>query len=65
MRTLLTATSSGIKPIHCGLSMLTEVNRGDLGYISGEAIYLFETRDITHGEGRRVTLPHRLVHRHP
>lgn len=43
------------------LLVIDEVNRGDLGRVLGEAIYLFEARDIAHGEGRRVTLPHRLA----
>ncbi len=43
------------------LLVVDEVNRGDLGRVLGEVIYLFEARDIAHGEGRRVTLPHRLA----
>ncbi|MHB8928353.1 MAG: McrB family protein [Bacillota bacterium] len=43
------------------LLVIDEVNRGDLGRVLGEAIYLFEARDIAHEAGRRVTLPHRLA----
>ena len=42
------------------LLVIDEINRADLGRVLGEAIYLFESREIARGEGRRVKLPHRL-----
>lgn len=40
------------------LLVVDEINRGDLGKVLGEAIYLFETGEIG-GEGRRIVrLPH-------
>ena len=42
------------------LLVVDEINRGDLGRVLGEAIYLFEPRDITDGVGRTVHLPHPL-----
>ena len=37
-----------------------EINRADLGKILGEAIYLFESREIAEGKSRKVTLPQTL-----
>jgi 5-methylcytosine-specific restriction enzyme B len=42
------------------LLVVDEINRGDLGRVLGEAIYLFEPREIRAGERRSVTLPHPL-----
>jgi 5-methylcytosine-specific restriction protein B len=42
------------------LLVLDEVNRADLGRVLGEAIHLFEPREIDHGGDRSITLPHRL-----
>lgn len=42
------------------LLVIDEINRADLGRVLGEAIYLFESREIERGEGRRVKLPHVL-----
>ena len=39
---------------------IDEINRADLGRVLGEAIYLFEPREIARGESRRVQLPHAL-----
>ena len=39
------------------LLVIDEINRADLGRVLGEAIYLFESREIAHGEGRMVKLP--------
>ena len=36
---------------------IDEINRGDLGRVLGEAIYLFEAREIAAGERREVVLP--------
>lgn len=40
------------------LLVVDEINRADLGRVLGEAIYLFESREIARGEGRSVKLPH-------
>jgi len=42
------------------LLVIDEINRADLGRVLGEAIYLFESREIGHGLGRTVKLPHVL-----
>lgn len=42
------------------LLVIDEINRADLGRVLGEAIFLFESREIAKGEGRRVRLPHVL-----
>ena len=42
------------------LLVIDEINRADLGRVLGEAIYLFESREIARGDGRRVKLPHVL-----
>ncbi len=42
------------------LLVVDEINRADLGRVLGEAIYLFESREIARGEGRTVKLPHVL-----
>ncbi|MCE5231047.1 AAA family ATPase [bacterium] len=39
---------------------IDEINRADLGRVLGEAIYLFEPREIAQGQSRRVQLPHPL-----
>lgn len=39
---------------------IDEINRADLGRVLGEAIYLFEPREIARGEARHVTLPQPL-----
>lgn len=39
---------------------IDEINRADLGRVLGEAIYLFEAREIARGEPRAVTLPQPL-----
>ncbi len=39
---------------------IDEINRADLGRVLGEAIYLLESREISHGEARRVHLPQAL-----
>ncbi len=39
------------------LLVIDEINRADLGRVLGEAIYLFESREIAQGLGRRVNLP--------
>lgn len=39
------------------LLVIDEINRGDLGRVLGEAIYLFEPREIADGNGRTVKLP--------
>ena len=43
------------------LLVIDEVNRADLGRVLGEAIYLFESREIDAGRGRTVELPHPLA----
>lgn len=40
------------------LLQIDEVNRGDLGKVLGEAIYLFEPREVGGDRPRRVVLPH-------
>ena len=42
------------------LLVIDEINRADLGRVLGEAIHLFEPREITAGRGRTVQLPHSL-----
>jgi 5-methylcytosine-specific restriction enzyme B len=39
---------------------IDEINRADLGRVLGEAIYLFESREIQEGNARAVTLPQPL-----
>jgi 5-methylcytosine-specific restriction protein B len=48
------ATDAGDQPF---VLVIDEINRGDLGKVLGEAIYLFEPREVGAG-GREVTLPH-------
>lgn len=40
------------------LLVVDEINRADLGKVLGEAIYLFEPREVGGEHARRVTLPH-------
>jgi 5-methylcytosine-specific restriction protein B len=40
------------------LLVIDEVNRGDLGKVLGEAIYLFESGEIGGERARRIRLPH-------
>lgn len=40
------------------LLIIDEVNRTDLGKVLGEAIYLFEPREVGGSQARSVTLPH-------
>ena len=40
------------------LLQIDEINRGDLAKVLGEAIYLFEPREIGGAAGREVVLPH-------
>ena len=42
------------------LLVIDEINRADLGRVLGEAIHLFEPREIAAGKGRKVQLPHPL-----
>jgi len=42
------------------LLVIDEVNRADLGKVLGEAIYLFEPREIGAGKARQVRLPHEI-----
>lgn len=42
------------------LLVIDEINRADLGHVLGEAIYLFEPKEITEGNGRVVHLPQPL-----
>jgi 5-methylcytosine-specific restriction protein B len=42
------------------LLVIDEINRADLGRVLGEAIYLFEAREIKRGEARTVRLPQPL-----
>jgi 5-methylcytosine-specific restriction protein B len=42
------------------LLMIDEINRADLGRVLGEAIYLFEAREIAQGQARTVELPYPL-----
>ena len=39
---------------------IDEINRGDLGRVLGEAIYLFEAKEIAEGKARSVHLPQAL-----
>lgn len=43
------------------LLMIDEINRADLGRVLGEAIYLFEARDIAQGAARKVELSHPMA----
>jgi 5-methylcytosine-specific restriction protein B len=45
------------------LLLIDEVNRGDLGKVLGEAIYLFESGEIGPDGGREVQLPHAVAGR--
>jgi 5-methylcytosine-specific restriction protein B len=40
------------------LLVIDEVNRADLGKVLGEAIYLFEAREVAGDSAREITLPH-------
>ena len=40
--------------------VIDEINRGDLGRVLGEAIYLFEAKEIAEGKARSVYLPQAL-----
>jgi len=40
------------------LLVIDEVNRADLGKVLGEAIYLFEAREVGSVQARKVQLPH-------
>ena len=40
--------------------VIDEINRGDLGRVLGEAIYLFEAKEIAEGKARSVCLPQAL-----
>jgi len=40
--------------------VIDEINRGDLGRVLGEAIYLFEAKEIAEGNARSVHLPQTL-----
>jgi 5-methylcytosine-specific restriction enzyme B len=42
------------------LLVVDEINRADLGRVLGEAVYLFEPREIAEGKGRVVRLPQPL-----
>jgi 5-methylcytosine-specific restriction protein B len=42
------------------LLVIDEINRADLGRVLGEAIYLFEPKEIAEGNGRVVRLPQPL-----
>jgi 5-methylcytosine-specific restriction protein B len=42
------------------LLVIDEINRADLGRVLGEAIYLFEPKEIAEGHGRVVRLPQQL-----
>lgn len=42
------------------LLVVDEINRGDLGRVLGEAIYLFEAKEIAEGTARSVHLPQAL-----
>ncbi len=42
------------------LLVIDEINRADLGRVLGEAIYLFEPREIAEGKARTVDLPQSL-----
>lgn len=41
------------------LLVIDEINRADLSRVLGEAIHLFEAREISAGQSRTVRLPHR------
>jgi 5-methylcytosine-specific restriction protein B len=52
-----------VEAVHAGqeqdyLLVIDEINRADLGRVLGEAIYLFEPREIKQGEARVVKLPY-------
>ncbi len=42
------------------LLIIDEINRGDLGKILGEAIFLFEPGDVGGAKSRKVCLPHKV-----
>jgi len=46
------------------LLLIDEINRADLGRVLGEAIYLFEPREIKQGEARVVKLPYGVDGQH-
>lgn len=45
---------------HDFVLVVDEINRADLGRVLGEAIYLFEPKEIAEGKGRTVKLPQAL-----
>jgi 5-methylcytosine-specific restriction protein B len=49
------AAATGDEPY---LLVIDEINRGDLGKVLGEAIYLFEAGEVGGGQPREVHLPH-------
>jgi len=55
----LTTAVAQAKEQDC-LLVIDEINRADLGRVLGEAIYLFEPKEIAEGNGRVVRLPQPL-----
>ena len=55
----LVAAVTQAKEREC-LLVIDEINRADLGRVLGEAIYLFEPKEIAEGNGRVVRLPQPL-----
>lgn len=45
---------------HDYMLVIDEINRGDLGRVLGESIYLFEPKEIAEGQSRTVQLPQPL-----
>jgi 5-methylcytosine-specific restriction protein B len=46
------------------LLIIDEINRGDLGKVLGEAIYLFESAEVGGSNARTVRLPHPIDGKH-